>query len=108
MRRISNVSTCAQIIAHIDTDTYIYTYKLQVLTEALPGLLASLSFRKSMKWGRGDVAFSRPVRWLLALMGETELPFVWAGLQAGRTTRLLRNADQAEAQVGYDFLMVRW
>ena len=54
------------------------------------------------------MAFSRPVRWLLALMGETELPFVWAGLQAGRTTRLLRNADQAEAQVGYDFLMVRW
>jgi len=72
---------------------------MQVLTEALPGLITSLSFRKSMKWGAGDVTFSRPVRWLLALLGDAELPFVWGNLQAGRTTRLLRNAEQPEAQV---------
>ncbi|KAF5842959.1 glycyl-tRNA synthetase alpha subunit-domain-containing protein [Dunaliella salina] len=71
----------------------------EVLTEALPGLVSSLSFRKSMKWGAGDVTFSRPVRWLLALLGDTELPFVWGNLQAGRATRLLRNSEQPEAQV---------
>mmetsp|Transcript_3453 Transcript_3453/g.7887 ORF Transcript_3453/g.7887 Transcript_3453/m.7887 type:complete len:1097 (-) Transcript_3453:1061-4351(-) len=71
----------------------------EVLTEALPGLVSSLSFRKSMKWGAGDVTFSRPVRWLLALLGDIELPFVWGNLQAGRVTRLLRNSEQPEAQV---------
>lgn len=70
----------------------------EVLTEELPALVASLSFKKSMRW-RPDAAYSRPLRWLLALHGDVVLPFTYAGLQAGSTTRLLRNADQPEQQV---------
>lgn len=44
-------------------------------------------------------AYSRPLRWLLALHGEAAVPFTYACLQAGATTRLLRNADQPEQQV---------
>ena len=60
--------------------------------------MGSLSFRKSMRW-RPEAAFSRPLRWLLALHGATPLPFDYAGLQAGTTTRLLRNAPQPEVGV---------
>ncbi|PSC72381.1 Glycine-tRNA ligase chloroplastic mitochondrial [Micractinium conductrix] len=70
----------------------------EVLTDELPALVGGLSFKKSMRW-RPDAAFSRPLRWLLALHGDTVLPFSYAGLQAGATTRLLRNADAPEQQV---------
>lgn len=40
----------------------------QVLAEELPALIASLKFRRNMRW-RGDTVFSRPLRWLLALHG---------------------------------------
>ncbi len=43
---------------------------LEVLAEALPGLIAGLRFDKSMRWNRTNVYFSRPIRWLLALYGE--------------------------------------
>ncbi|KAI3427953.1 hypothetical protein D9Q98_006343 [Chlorella vulgaris] len=70
----------------------------EVLTEELSGLLASLSFKKSMRW-RPDAAYSRPIRWLLAMHGEVVLPFSYAGLQAGASTRLLRNSEQPEQRV---------
>ncbi len=59
-----------------------------MLTDELPGLVSSLSFKKSMRWnpggaGSGSVAFSRPMRWLLALHGDTVLPFVHGALQVG-------------------------
>ena len=62
-----------------------YPMYLQVLTEELGGLLGALSFTRSMRWNSGT-AFSRPVRWLLALHGSTVLPFQYAGLQAGEAT----------------------
>jgi len=63
----------------------------QVLLEALPGLIASLKFEKSMRWlptspitgDAGSVTFARPLRWLVALLGETVIPFAYAGLVAG-------------------------
>jgi glycyl-tRNA synthetase len=62
----------------------------EVLEEALPGLLGGIRFDKSMRWNRANVAFSRPVRWLLAIYGDQVVPFEWAGLRAGRTTRGMR------------------
>ncbi len=83
---------------HTCTSVCVCMSVSQVLMDELPKLLSSLAFKKSMRW-RGDTAFSRPVRWLLALHGPTVVPFVWGGLQAGNTTRLLRNATPNEATV---------
>ncbi|HEY3343824.1 MAG TPA: glycine--tRNA ligase subunit beta [Anaerolineaceae bacterium] len=63
---------------------------IQVLSEALPGLVAGIRFDKSMRWNASGVAFSRPIRWLLALFGGQVTPFAYAGLSAGRVTRGLR------------------
>ena len=41
----------------------------EILAEALPGLIAGLRFGKTMRWNASGVAFSRPIRWLLAPAG---------------------------------------
>ncbi len=79
----------------------------QVLLEALPVLLAGIKFDKSMRWlptsgstdKTGNIAFSRPIRWLVALLGEMVIPFEYAGLTAGRTTRGLRPYNSPEIDI---------
>jgi glycyl-tRNA synthetase len=65
-------------------------FTLPVLTEALANWVAAIKFDKTMRWNASNVAFSRPVRWLVALFGEQVVPFTYAGLIAGRQTRGLR------------------
>jgi glycyl-tRNA synthetase beta chain len=59
--------------------------------EVIPGLLGEImtgfTFPKTMKWGSVQERFCRPVRWLVALLGEQVLDFSFAGVQAGRTSR---------------------
>ena len=58
----------------------------EVLPEVLQGLVEGLEWPKSMRWGTGDVRFTRPVRWLLALFGADVIPVTFAGLEADRLT----------------------
>ncbi len=62
----------------------------QLLAAVLPEWIGGLSFTKSMRWNDSGVAFSRPVRWLLALYGQQIVPFTFAGLQSSAQTRGLR------------------
>jgi len=71
----------------------------EVLAESLPGLVASIKFDKSMRWNATGVAFSRPIRWLVAVLGASVIPFVYAGLTAGRTTRGLRPYNSPEIEI---------
>lgn len=71
----------------------------EILAEQLPELIAKLSFGKSMRWNFTNVAFSRPIRWLLGLFGETVIPFEFAGLQASNLTRGLRFINPLEIRV---------
>ena len=71
----------------------------EVLSEALPKLIASLNFGKAMRWNPSNVAFSRPVRWLVALHGRAIVPFEYAGLQASATTRGLRPQGSPELPI---------
>jgi glycyl-tRNA synthetase len=71
----------------------------EVLTECLPGLVAGIKFDKSMRWNASGVAFSRPLRWLVALLGVSVIPFEYAGLTAGRTTRGLRPYNSPEIEI---------
>lgn len=65
----------------------------EVLSEAIPELIANLSFEKAMRWNSTAFSFSRPIRWLMALHGETVIPFECAGLRTDRETRSLRFHD---------------
>jgi glycyl-tRNA synthetase len=70
-----------------------------VLSEALPNLIASLRFDRSMRWNHTNIYFSRPIRWLLALFGDQVIPFEYAGVHSGNVTRGLRTILPAEIPV---------
>lgn len=71
----------------------------EVLVEALPGLVSKLSFAKSMRWNASNVTFSRPIRWFVALLGDVVLPFEYAGVQSGRTSRGLRQYGSPDIEI---------
>ena len=62
----------------------------EVLAEALPDFIAGLKFGKSMRWNATAVAFSRPIRWIVALFDDAVIPFAHSGVASGNTTRGLR------------------
>ncbi len=67
----------------------------QLLAEALPNLIGSIRFTKGMRWNQTGVSFSRPVRWIVALLDSAVIPFSFAGVSSGRTTRGLRFSEPA-------------
>ena len=68
----------------------------EVLAEALPKLIESIKFEKSMRWNDSGVAFSRPIRWYVALLGDMVIPFEYAGVASSNVSRGLRPYDSPE------------
>ncbi len=73
---------------------YVYAVKetpsldvAALLPELLGNLITAISWPKSQRWGSRREQFSRPVRWLLAMLGNVVVPVEFAGLTAGNTTR---------------------
>jgi len=62
----------------------------EALADLLPKLIAAIKFEKTMRWNGSGVAFSRPIRWMVALLGSGVVPFEYAGVESGRVTRGLR------------------
>jgi glycyl-tRNA synthetase beta chain len=61
---------------------------VDVIAEELPKELAGIYWAKNMVWRAGrPERFVRPVRWLLALLGEVVVPVSFGGFTAGNTTR---------------------
>ena len=72
---------------------------IDVLTDLLPKLIAALRFDKTMGWNGSGVTFSRPLRWYVALFGDAVVPFEYAEVYAGRTTRGTRPLGSPESDV---------
>ncbi len=45
-----------------------------ILTELVPQWIFSLEGKRLMRWGDGDMRFSRPIRWLVTLLDNVVLP----------------------------------
>jgi glycyl-tRNA synthetase len=71
----------------------------EVLAEALPKLVESIKFEKSMRWNDSGVSFSRPIRWYVALLGDMVIPFEYAGVVSGNVSRGLRPYDSPEITI---------
>jgi glycyl-tRNA synthetase beta chain len=70
----------------------------EVIAEELPKELAGIYWAKNMTWRPGrPERFVRPVRWLLALLGEVVVPVEFGGKTAGRVTRGHRVLARDEA-----------
>jgi glycyl-tRNA synthetase len=64
-----------------------------VLARSLPDFIAGIKFDKSMRWNQTNVAYSRPLRWFVALYGPDVIPFTYAGIESDRVSRGLRPYD---------------
>ena len=57
-----------------------------ILKDILPRVILSTPFPKTMRWARLDIAFARPIHWVLALLGKQTIPFEIGDLKSGRYT----------------------
>jgi len=57
---------------------------LRLLEEICPAIISALPFAKRMRWGGGDFAYARPLRWIMALLDGDVVPFTVGRVQSGR------------------------
>ena len=58
-----------------------------ILAEALPVLVLKIPFPKTMYWtAKNGPRFIRPIRWIVALLGDDVIPFEIAGVKSGDVT----------------------
>ena len=57
------------------------------LEQILPRVVASLSFKKSMRWKDLDVRFARPMHWIVAVFNGAVVPFTFGDLSSGNRSR---------------------
>ena len=61
----------------------------EILTELAPHWILGLEGKRFMHWGDGDLKFSRPISWLVALLDEALLPIeLINGLQTIKSDRI--------------------
>ncbi|QTA79082.1 Glycyl--tRNA synthetase, subunit beta [Desulfonema limicola] len=66
---------CAEII-----EPAVETVKL--LGDALPGIISSIPFPKTMKWGELTVTYTRPIQWIMAMLGTNVIPFTYGDINS--------------------------
>jgi len=71
---------------------------LELLPEIFLSVIKGITFPKSMRWEASGARFARPVRWLVGWFDNTVVPFTFADVSAGKTTRLhpLNQSTKAE------------
>ena len=72
----------------------------EILAEALPELILHINFPKMMYWtAKNGPRFIRPIRWLVALLGDQVVPFELAGVRAGALSAGHRRLGSPEIAV---------
>ncbi len=76
----------------------------EILAAGLPDLILKIQWPKAMFWvgGKNGPRFIRPIRWLVALLGEQVVPFEVAGVHTGAITRGHRKLGAASIPVTVD------
>jgi len=92
--RANGIEPDALMVRDTDKGRYVYALRevggepaADLLPELLAGLIDDLPAPRRMRWGELDVAFVRPLAWLVALLDDAIIPVRFAGLEAGRASR---------------------
>jgi len=73
---------------------------IDVLADSLPGIILKITFPKTMYWtDKGGPRFIRPIRWIVALLGDAIIPFEIAGVSSGDVTSGHRRLGGARVPV---------
>lgn len=59
----------------------------EILQQELPKLILEIAFPKKMRWASFDIEYPRPLRWIVALFGNDEIPFVIADVVSDRVSQ---------------------
>ncbi len=76
-----------------------------ILAEAMPAILRGLPSPKQMQWQDGEHrrdAFIRPIRWIVARLGDEVLDFSFAGIHAGKTSYGHRMCQDAKGEISVE------
>ncbi|MBQ7456954.1 MAG: glycine--tRNA ligase subunit beta [Desulfovibrio sp.] len=57
-----------------------------IIQQAAPQIILGLPFAKKMRWGANQIAFARPIHWILALLDDAVVPFTVGPLTSDRIT----------------------
>ncbi len=62
---------------------------IEILADTLPAAILAIEWPKTMYWigGKSGPRFIRPIRWIVALLGDEVIPFEVAGVKSGNLTR---------------------
>lgn len=71
----------------------------EVLSSLLSEVVTGLRSEKNMRWNAPRLSFTRPIRWIMALLGEQIVPFTVSSLTSGRTTQVHRDATPPTVEV---------
>lgn len=73
----------------------------QMLAQHLPQAILGIQWPKTMYWtgGKTGPRFIRPIRWIVALLGEEIIPFEVAGMKSGNVTRGHRKLGSSSISV---------
>ncbi|SNR84455.1 glycine--tRNA ligase subunit beta [Desulfurobacterium atlanticum] len=55
---------------------------VSLLKEKLPEIIRKIPFKKSMRWGSGNLRFGRPIRWICCVFGEEKVSFSLDGINS--------------------------
>ena len=88
----------------ITRDGYVYAVvhesgkkTSEILQTLLPKIICDLNFPNNMHWGNLDFKFIRPIRWIVALLGDEIIPFELANTHSDRISfghRVLSSGDE--------------
>jgi glycyl-tRNA synthetase len=71
----------------------------QILAELLSGVVADLRAERNMRWSAPGLSFARPIRCLLAVLGQAVVPVAVSSLRSDAITRVHRTADPPAVRV---------
>ncbi len=58
----------------------------EILKQVLPEVILSIPFKKNMRWGKKNIKFARPIRWIVAVYGEETVEFEVDGIKSSNVS----------------------
>jgi glycyl-tRNA synthetase beta chain len=73
----------------------------EVLAQIAPKAIKSLGGERMMRWGSGDLKFSRPIRWIVSLLDDQVVPFQLEALTADRISHGHRVLSKGPVKIAH-------
>jgi glycyl-tRNA synthetase len=71
----------------------------EVLAGVLANVVTGLRADRNMRWNAPGLSYSRPIRWIAALLGPHVVPFTVSTLDSDRRTRVHRTAEEPVIEI---------